>query len=126
MIFTSGTSGRPKAVLYTHGALSIEGREMAAADGIVADDVLFVPPWIGHVSGLSFGIYMALHAGASVCLLPDWNAQRGIELIEREQCTWTAGATPFLQGLVAAAEAHPGVLASLRAFRCGVCRYRRL
>src|SRR2546421_6087395 len=94
MIFTSGTSGRPKAVLYTHRGLAVEGREMARADGIGADDVLFVPPSIGHVSGLSFGIYLPLHAGATVCLLPEWNAQRGVELIERERCTWTAGATP--------------------------------
>ena len=119
LIFTSGTSGRPKAVLYTHGGLSIEGREMAQADGIGSDDVLFVPPSIGHVSGLSFGIYMALHAGATVCLLPDWNAQRAVELIERERCTWTAGATPFLQGLITEAQSRPWALASLRVFRCG-------
>ncbi len=119
IIFTSGTSGRPKAVLYTHRGMGIEGREMAHVDGIVADDVLFVPPSIGHVSGLSFGIYMALHSGATVCLLPDWNPQRAVELIEREQCSWTAGATPFLQGLVAAAQLRPGGLTSMRVFRCG-------
>ena len=119
IIFTSGTSGRPKAVLYTHRNLAIEGREMAAVDAIGASDVLFVPPAIGHVSGLSFGIYMALHAGVPVCLLPDWHSERAVELIERERCSWTAGATPFLQGLVAAAQARPQALASLRVFRCG-------
>lgn len=119
IIFTSGTSGRPKAVLYTHDGLGVEGREMAAADGIGADDVLFVPPAIGHVSGLSFGIHMAMHAGATVCLLPDWTPETAVALIERERCTWTAGATPFLQGVVAAAAERPDALSSLRVFRCG-------
>lgn len=127
MIFTSGTSGRPKAVLYSHQCLAFEGRDMARADGVGADDVLFVPSSIGHVAGLSFGIYMPMHVGATVCLLPDWHAQQGVEFIERAQCTWTAGATPFLQGIVGAAAAHAsagagagaGALASLRVFRCG-------
>ncbi|HUD34256.1 MAG TPA: AMP-binding protein [Variovorax sp.] len=119
VIFTSGTSGRPKAVLYTHDGLGIEGREMAAADAICGDDVLFVPPAVGHVSGLSFGIHMAMHAGATVCLLPDWTPETAVALIERERCTWTAGATPFLQGVVAAATERPEALASLRVFRCG-------
>ncbi|MGI4778366.1 MAG: class I adenylate-forming enzyme family protein [Janthinobacterium lividum] len=119
VIFTSGTSGRPKAVLYTHEGLGIEGREMAAADAISGDDVLFVPPAIGHVSGLSFGIHMAMHAGATVCLLPDWKPETAVALIERERCTWTAGATPFLQGVVAAATVRPEALDSLRVFRCG-------
>jgi cyclohexanecarboxylate-CoA ligase len=119
LIFTSGTSGRPKAVLYTHEGLGIEGREMAAADAISGDDVLFVPPAIGHVSGLSFGVHMAMHAGATVCLLPDWKPESAVALIERERCTWTAGATPFLQGVVAAATERPEALASLRVFRCG-------
>jgi cyclohexanecarboxylate-CoA ligase len=125
MIFTSGTSGRPKAVLYSHQCLAFEGRDMAQADGIGADDVLFVPSSIGHVAGLSFGIYMPMHAGATVCLLPEWHAQQGVEFIERARCTWTAGATPFLQGIVGAAVAHVGAgagadsLSSLRVFRCG-------
>lgn len=119
VIFTSGTSGRPKAVLYSHRNLGIEGREMALVDRTTADDVLFVPPAIGHVSGISFGICMALHAGATVCLLPEWLPDRAVALIERERCTWTAGATPFLQGLVRAAASRPDALASLRVFRCG-------
>jgi len=119
IIFTSGTSGRPKAVLYTHESLSIEGREMAAVEGLGADDVLFVPPAIGHVSGLSFGIQMALHIGATVCLLPDWKPEAAVALIERERCTWTAGPTPFLQGVVAAATTRPATVSSLRVFRCG-------
>lgn len=119
MIFTSGTSGRPKAVLYTHRGLAVEGREMARVDGLTGDDVMFMPSAIGHISGISFGLCMPMHVGATVCLLPDWQPEEAVALIARERCTWTAGATPFLQGLVRAATRQPGTLASLRVFRCG-------
>jgi cyclohexanecarboxylate-CoA ligase len=119
MIFTSGTSGRPKAVLYSHRSLGAEGSDMAAVDGLGGDDVLFVPPTIAHVSGICFGTYLPLAVGCTVCLLPVWEPSAAVDCIEREGCTWTAGATPFLQGLVDAAEVRPTSIRSLRVFRCG-------
>lgn len=119
MIFTSGTSGPPKAVLYSHRNLAVEGREMAAMERIGGDDVLFVPPSIAHVSGICFALYMPLAVGCTVCLMPDWNPEEAIRVIARERCTWTAGATPFLQGIVDAAERDASSIKSLRVFRCG-------
>jgi cyclohexanecarboxylate-CoA ligase len=56
--------------------------------------------------------------GAKVCLLDIWNVQDAASLIEQEECTWTVGATPFLQMLLDG----PGIaehIRSLRIFRCG-------
>jgi cyclohexanecarboxylate-CoA ligase len=119
MIFTSGTSGPPKAVMYSHRNLAVEGREMAAVERIGGDDVLFVPPSIAHVSGICFGLYMPLAVGCTVCLMPEWNPEVAIQMIARERCTWTAGATPFLQGIVDAAERDASSVKSLKVFRCG-------
>jgi cyclohexanecarboxylate-CoA ligase len=119
MIFTSGTSGRPKAVTYSHRNLGVEGRDMAGVDRISADDVLFTPPAIAHVSGICFGLYMPMAAGSTVCLMPEWNPELAVRTIEKERCTWTAGATPFLQGIVDAAERDASTVQSLRVFRCG-------
>jgi len=119
MTFTSGTSGPPKAVMYSHRNMAVEGREMAAVERIGGDDVLFVPPSIAHVSGICFGLYMPLAVGCTVCLMPEWNPQDAIRVIARERCTWTAGATPFLQGIVDAAERDASSIKSLKVFRCG-------
>lgn len=119
MIFTSGTSGRPKAVTYSHRNLAVEGREMAAVERINADDVLFVPPSIAHVSGICFGLYMPMAAGSTVCLMPAWSPDAAVRMIEKERCTWTAGPTPFLQGIVDAAQRDASTVRSLRVFRCG-------
>ena len=119
MIFTSGTSGRPKGVLYTHRGLAAEGREMAGVEGLDGEARLFVPPSIAHVSGICFGLYMPLAVGCGVFLLPDWSGDAALDTIWRERCNWTAGATPFLQAVVAAAEKRPETLRGLRVFRCG-------
>lgn len=119
MIFTSGTSGRAKAVVYSHRNLAAEGRAMVGLDGIRGDDVLFVPSSIAHISGISFAVCMSMAAGCTVCLLPEWNGDSALHAIEREGCTWTAGATPFLQGIVEAAERNASSVKRLRVFRCG-------
>src|SRR5690606_12583707 len=41
------------------------------------------------------------------------------DFISRERCTWVAGATPFLQGIVNAAQRDAAAVSSLRVFRCG-------
>lgn len=119
MIFTSGTSGRPKAVLYSHRNLAVEGREMARLDGINQDDSLFVPSSIAHVSGIAFGLYLPAHAGCCVCLLPEWDPNAAVAYISAQGCTWLSGATPFLQGLIEAGRRHPAALARVRIYRCG-------
>jgi cyclohexanecarboxylate-CoA ligase len=119
MIFTSGTSGRPKGVLYSHRGLAAEGREMAGLEGLDGEARLFVPPSIAHVSGICFGLYMPMAVGCGVFLLPDWSGDAALDTICHEGCTWTAGATPFLQAVVAAAEQRPETVRGLRVFRCG-------
>jgi cyclohexanecarboxylate-CoA ligase len=119
IIFTSGTSGRAKGVVYSHRSLAVEGREMVGLDGIRGEDVLFVPPSIAHISGISFAVCTSMAAGCTVCLLAEWNAEAAVRTIEREGCTWTAGATPFLQGIVDAAERNASSVKRLRVFRCG-------
>lgn len=120
MIFTSGTSGRPKAVVYDHRCLAIEGAQMARLDGVGSDDVLFVPASVAHVAGICFAIHMPLSVGCTACLLPEWDPEAARQWMEEQGCTWTAGATPFLQGIVAAATAHgTGRPSRLRVFRCG-------
>jgi cyclohexanecarboxylate-CoA ligase len=119
ILFTSGTTSVPKGVIHTDRNLMIDCASLSANDGLSARDVLFVASTMTHVSGLLYAQYLPLMLGCKLCLVDHWSAEAGAAMIERERCTWTGGATPFLQSLVYDPIAKRHDLSSLRIFRCG-------
>ncbi|MHB8219198.1 MAG: AMP-binding protein [Acidimicrobiales bacterium] len=70
LLFTSGTSGAPKACRCTQGRLARIGAIVAQMFSLTADDVCYVPMPLFHSNALMAGWAPALAAGASVAL-PD-------------------------------------------------------
>jgi crotonobetaine/carnitine-CoA ligase len=76
ILFTSGTTSRPKGVLWTH-ANALWGAQMGALQlGLRPEDVyqVFLP--LCHVVGLSWSVLAAFWAGATVVLQPKFSASR--------------------------------------------------
>jgi len=118
LLYTSGTTADPKGVLHNHQTLVCECRSIADAFTLSSDDVVFMSSPLTHITGLLYGVIMPPLLGCSVTLLDTWDPAVALETINREGCTFTVGATPFLQGLVRAYDEHGGSCA-LRAFLCG-------
>ncbi|HEX7821994.1 MAG TPA: AMP-binding protein [Sphingobium sp.] len=118
-MYTSGTTGKPKGVLHTHQTYGHRVRAMAEAWAIVADDVVFMPSPVTHITGAIWAFDMPWIAGNVSVLMDVWSPDDGIACIERNRCTVTGGATPFLQQMLDISEKAPGRLASLRLFFCG-------
>lgn len=76
IMFTTGTTSRPKGVLWTHANALWGARLGALQQALRADDVYqtFLP--LFHVVGLSWSFTPALWAGASVVLQPRFSASR--------------------------------------------------
>jgi len=68
LIFTSGTSGAPKACRCTQGRLARIGTIIAQMFSITADDVCYVSMPLFHSNALMAGLAPALAAGATVAL----------------------------------------------------------
>lgn len=119
LLYTSGTEATPKGVVHTHDTLGYECRSVAALYGLGAEDVVFMPSPVTHVTGLLYGLQLPFLLGASVVLLDRWDVATALDLIERERCTFTVGATPFLQGLVHAPDLAGRDIGSMRLFVCG-------
>lgn len=117
LMYTSGTTGRPKGVLHTHRTLLYEASSISEVFAIERAPV-FMPSPLSHVTGLLYGVLMPLAMDGSVVLMDRWDAEAAAALIEREGCTATVSATPFLRGLADAYQAM-GRTSALDTFVCG-------
>ena len=76
IMFTSGTTSRPKGVLWTHANAMWGGQMGAMQQGLRPADVyqVFLP--LCHVVGLSWSVLSAFWAGATIVLQPKFSASR--------------------------------------------------
>ncbi len=119
VLYTSGTTGRPKGVLHSHVTLQRILRRSAEHWGLAEGDATLMPSPVTHVSGYGNGLELPLVAGTRTVLMESWDAAAALELIERHQVVGTVAATPFLVELANAARAANTTLPSLRFFACG-------
>ena len=76
MLYTSGTTGRPKGAPLSHGNLASNALVLAEAWGFTADDVLLHALPIFHVHGLFVACHCVLMAGARMIWLPRFDAKQ--------------------------------------------------
>ena len=119
VLYTSGTTGRPKGVLHSHVTLQRILRQSARYWGVAAGDAILMPSPVTHVSGFANGLEMPLVCGTRTVLMESWEAGAALDLIARHQVVGTVAATPFLVELAAAARKAGQRLPSLRFFACG-------
>ncbi len=119
ILFTSGSTGRPKGVAHSHGALDALIRKTGEFWNIGPDDRFYVPSPIAHIGGSIYVFDFPWITGCTAELAESWDPDEAVRAIEQGGITFMAGATPFLSGLIAAAERAGTRLPSLRRFICG-------
>lgn len=87
IVYTSGTTGRPKGAEITHGNLSANLTALHDAWGWQADDVLLHVLPIFHVHGLFVALLGALYAGATALLMRGFDPQRTLDAMVERECT---------------------------------------
>ena len=119
-LFTSGTTGKPKAALLTHDNLMsyiLGSVEFMSAD---EDDAILVaaPPY--HVAGVA-GLLSSIYSGRKMVFLPNFEPREWLRLAKEERITNAMVVPTMLQRIVDALEAGDtaGVSPSLRAISYG-------
>ncbi|MBV9680993.1 MAG: long-chain fatty acid--CoA ligase [Solirubrobacterales bacterium] len=109
MCYTSGTTGRPKGVVYSHRALVLHSLVAAMPDvhGISARDVILPAVPMFHVNAWGLPFTAAL-AGASLVLPgPRLDPVSILDLLESERVTFTAGVPTVWMSVLDALDAEP-------------------
>lgn len=119
LLYTSGTTGRPKAVLHSHNTGPVTLRKAFEHWGQRPGDTVLMASPVTHVTGFSYGMELPLVCGTRTVFMERWDAAEAIALIEREQVSASMGATPFLHELLTEAARRGQRLPSLRLFACG-------
>jgi len=119
VMYTSGTTGRPKGVLHSHYTFDYRVRTICEAWAIGPSDIVFMPSPVTHITGAYWAFDIPWVCGTTSVLMDVWSPDEAIECIEKNRCTVTGGATPFLRQLLDTATRRPAAMASLRIFFCG-------
>ncbi|MBF9149548.1 AMP-binding protein [Novosphingobium jiangmenense] len=119
VLYTSGTTGRPKGVLHSHCTLAHIVAESGRHWGLAEGEATLMPSPVTHVSGYANGLEAPFICGIRSVLMEAWNAAEALALIEQHSLVGTVAATPFLVELAAAARAAGTGLPSFRFFACG-------
>ena len=120
LLSTSGTTGKPKAVLFTHNNLIFSERSFVKGTERTADDVMFMASPLNHATGFFHGLISPMILGGRTVLQQDFRPAQAIEQMNREGCTWSMGATPFIYDMLKCIEFEDGPrFETLQLFLCG-------
>ena len=92
ILYTSGTTGRPKGAELTHSNIHLNATRSAhVIQQMTSDDIVMGCLPLFHVFGLVVGLNAATIAGASLALIPRFDPAAAIEVIEKERVTIMQG-----------------------------------
>jgi len=109
MCYTSGTTGRPKGVVYSHRALVLHSLVFALPDalGIGSRDAILPAVPMFHVNGWNLPYTAALTGAKLVLPGPRLDPVSLLDLLEGERVTFTAGVPTIWMAVLQAVDAEP-------------------
>ncbi|GHH59364.1 long-chain-fatty-acid--CoA ligase [Kitasatospora indigofera] len=115
ILYTSGTTGRPKGAALTHGGLAHNAEVSATSvQQLTCEDVILGCLPLFHTFGQTCAMNAAVHSGAALTLLPRFAAGAVLDAIAGDRVTVFAG-VPTMYGALLHDPAAPGAdVSSLR------------
>jgi crotonobetaine/carnitine-CoA ligase len=101
IMFTSGTTSKPKAVVHTHANAIWASRSGPRTIDLGTDDRYLIYLPLFHVNAQSWSFFSVLGVGATAVLTPKWSTSRFWEVIERHGITHIS-LMPFVMGALGA------------------------
>jgi fatty-acyl-CoA synthase len=114
ILYTSGTTGKPKGVELTHANVLGVAAETAKALGLRSDDRVAGVTALFHVFGLGPGVLGSLISGSALILQDEYGSEGSLDLIERHGATVHYGVPTLFATELREQQAQPRDVSSLR------------
>lgn len=106
VMFTSGTTGRPKGVMLGHRAILYQGGSQAVARRVTPEDSLYIVAPLSHAIGLGSNLVTAAVSGAEAVLAPRFEPDALARAIAEGRITFMVAVPQVYARLLDHAEAH--------------------
>ncbi len=117
ILYTSGTTGKPRGAVLSHRAVLANGVALCRAWAMDPLDVLLHALPLFHTHGLLVALNCALLSGASIILMPAFNAGEAVGLLGR--ATVFMGVPTYYTRLLEQGALTRGSASGMRLFTCG-------
>ncbi len=117
LLYSSGTTGKPKGAMLTHGNLAANTATLVSAWGFTADDRLLHALPVFHAHGLFVGLGCALTSGCALTFLAKFDVRRVIDSLPG--ATVMMGIPTFYTRLLAEPDFNAQTCRSIRLFISG-------
>jgi long-chain acyl-CoA synthetase len=118
IVYTSGTTGRPKGAMLTYGNALFKIASAFHFNKMQSDDIRLTVLPICHIAGNNQGLGIPVYGGIITVLLTRFEAEAVLTALERYHCTIWSGTTPMLLALMQQPNAEKWDLSSLRHTFC--------
>lgn len=99
IVYTSGTTGRPKGALMTHRNVLFSAMNVILGLRVTRCRPLISGP-LFHVSALGGNAIPSILSGGTLVMLTQFDAEAALQAIEKEQCTFTTGVPLFVERML--------------------------
>jgi long-chain acyl-CoA synthetase len=114
ILYTSGTTGRPKGAELTHAGLVSNAEVTARLFGVRPDDVVMGCLPLFHVFGLTCGLNVSVASAATLTLLPRFDPAKALDIMQRDRVTIFEGVPTMYAAMLHLPDADPAKTATLR------------
>ncbi len=114
IMYTSGTTGRPKGAELTHMQLYMNADIPGRLFGVQADDVVITVLPLFHIFGLSSILNVCVRFGCTMSLIPRFDPAAVLAAVQRDRATIFEGVPAMFIGLLSYPDLDSADLSSLR------------
>ena len=119
--YTSGTTSRPKGVLWTHANALWAARVNAVHEDLHPSDCHLTYLPLFHANAFGYQVLASMWVGSRFVLVPKWSTSRFWDVSVQHGCTWLSLMGLSARALATGATGEIPVGHSYRLFGCGVC-----